>query len=238
MREITIAKGQLRCGECHQVFNATKTLSTTVPDRFERSNVEAPEDLLIDNDHPSVNDIKRSTNDSVVIGDESNKLSSSVKNYLQNANSQFEKIETVIKHDSTKSKSQLSTLLFVSFLFLLLVTQILYNYRHIIFNIPRHEPEKIQMLNHNVFVHPNEIGVLLITATIKNTAKHSQAYPILELSLSNAQSTIIALRRFKPEEYLDSYNEDMLLNSKEVTSLKLKIKDPGNKATRFQFDFL
>ena len=87
-------------------------------------------------------------------------------------------------------------------------------------------------------MHPNESGVLLITASIENTADHSQPFPVLELSLSNAQSKIVALRRFKPEEYMGNYTKEMLLPSKSPTSLKLKIKDPGNNATRFQFDFL
>ncbi len=35
MREVTVAKGQLRCGECNAIFNATKSLSTTMPASFE-----------------------------------------------------------------------------------------------------------------------------------------------------------------------------------------------------------
>ena len=34
MREVTIAAGKLRCGECNEVFDAMLTLSTTLPEPF------------------------------------------------------------------------------------------------------------------------------------------------------------------------------------------------------------
>ena len=37
LREVTIAKGKLRCGECYAVFDATKTLSTTMPAPFQKT---------------------------------------------------------------------------------------------------------------------------------------------------------------------------------------------------------
>ena len=40
MREVTIAKGLLRCGECHQIFNGSKTLSTNMPETYSEKKVE------------------------------------------------------------------------------------------------------------------------------------------------------------------------------------------------------
>jgi hypothetical protein len=94
------------------------------------------------------------------------------------------------------------------------------------------------MINHNIFAHPNESGVLLISALIENTAEQAQPYPILELRLKNSQAKLIALRRFLPREYLEKYNKNSLIPSKKPISLKLKIKDPGRDATHFQFEFL
>jgi len=93
------------------------------------------------------------------------------------------------------------------------------------------------MLNHNVFAHPIEKEVLLISASIENTADFDQPFPILEVRLTNSQSELVALRRFSPEEYLDKFTAATLLRRKQATSIKLKIKDPGSQATRFQFDF-
>ena len=120
----------------------------------------------------------------------------------------------------------------------LLVFQVAFNYHHLFLDTLKYEPEKIQMLNHSVFAHPIEKNVLLISASIENTADFDQAFPILEVRLTNSKAELVALRRFSPDEYLDNYSAKTLLTKKRATSIKLKIQDPGNQATRFQFDFL
>jgi len=94
------------------------------------------------------------------------------------------------------------------------------------------------MLNHNVFAHPIDKNVLLISASIENTADFDQPFPTLEVRLTNSKSDLVALRRFTPNEYLDNFTKNKLLTKNRATSIKLKIQDPGNQATRFQFDFL
>lgn len=228
MREITVAKGMLRCGECQQVFNATNSLSTQVPEAY-----QAPETIEEATDQP----------EDINTGDYQ-PASFSVKNIEEESKQQKQ-----VHHDKT-GKEQLSVekgktkklknVLLMSLLVLLLallIAQLLYHYRSFFTGEPQHQPEKIQMLNHNVFAHPNEAGVLLISGSFENTAEKAQPYPILEVKLTNSQSQVVALRRFKPEEYLEKYNPDQLLPVKQSTRLKLKIKDPGNKATRFQFNF-
>lgn len=213
MREITVADGQLRCGECQQVFNVNQNLSTTMQEPYSKlSKKTANNDRT--SQHSSV--AKRSINQP-----------------------RFKQTQTVSDINKTSS-SYSNKILFLTALSLvaLLLLQVLYNYRHIFSGEPQRLPDQIQMLNHNVFAHPNESGVLMISATMENTAKQVQPYPILEVKLSNAKSDIIALRRFTPKEYLDNPSEGMLLKVKQPTSIKLKIKDPGKNATRFQFDFL
>ena len=239
MREVTVAKGHLRCGECFKVFKATKSLSTTIPEKFEEKISE----------HVIKKDIKQEPNVTKSTAKVVNPVSSRgfeidirIDNQTStpniNTKSTNKKISSKLQIDNTKEKRNKWLALFATTLFILLITQILYHFRSAIMHTPIREPDKIQMVTHNVFAHPNEPGVLLITATIENTADHSQPYPALELSLNNSQSTIIALRRFKPVEYLDNYTKDMLFPAKSTSTLKLKIKDPGNKATRFQFSFL
>jgi len=213
MREVTIAKGKLRCGECNEVFDATKTLSTTVPktyddlDREEKFKHQVEEEIIDSRDDDRMIHVKPNVE---IVKKENNKLENKFKWLI---------VSVVL----------LSTLL---------LAQVLYNYRHLFLDTPRHEPEKIQMINHNVFAHPNESGALLISALIENTAKKAQPYPVLELRLENAQSNLVAFRRFLPKEYLKNYSEGLLIPSKKPISLKLKIKDPGKDAIRFQFKFL
>ena len=135
-----------------------------------------------------------------------------------------------------KAKSKLAISVVIALL-LLLVTQVLYQYRHIFTGEPQHQPKKVQMLNHNVFTHPNEPNILLISATMENTADKQQPFPILEVSLTNSGSKIIGLRRFKPAEYLEKYSPNRLFPVKKPVNLKLNIKDPGRNATGFQFNF-
>jgi len=206
MREVTIAKGKLRCGECNEVFNATANLSTTIPETYEE--LEAEQNIKIKKEEESIDP----RDDDRIIHEKPKKKAKKIK---------------------------LNWWFIGAFLLAaLLVAQILYNYRYLFLDAPRHEPEKIQMLNHNIFAHPNEAGALLISAVIENTSKRAQPYPALELRLENSQSKLIAFRRFLPKEYLANYSKGLLIPPKKPISLKLKIKDPGKSATRFQFKFL
>ncbi|MEB8433776.1 zinc-ribbon and DUF3426 domain-containing protein [Cocleimonas sp. KMM 6892] len=222
MREVTIAKGMLRCGECHQVFNGSKTLSTNMPEPYSDKKIESaktqeskkPEeirhtDIITDNNKDGGNNADKTDKKPAIKG---------------------------VEKDSDGVGLRLKTTALL--LFLLLITQVLYHYKDEILGVNRYEPDKIHMVNHNVFTHPIEKGVLLISASMENEADFDQKFPILEVRLTDSQSKLVALRRFKPNEYLENYTESMLLKKNLVTNLKLKIKDPGSKATRFQFNFL
>jgi len=221
MREVTVAKGQLRCGECNAVFNATKSLSTTLPTSFEEY-LEA--DKLVK---------ETAENQVVKIHDKNRAVQATPLQFKTSKKKNNKKVKA-----KTTNKKLNGPILAILFLLITLAAQVVYNKRDLFLGTPRHQPEKIQMLNHNIFAHPNESGVLLISAQIKNTAKKAQPYPILVLSLKNAQSKLVAFRRFLPKEYLTNYSEDQLIPPDIPITLKLKIKDPGSNATRFQFDFL
>jgi len=212
MREVTIAKGKLRCGECNEVFNATKTLSTTIPKTYDE--LEREKNITLQSEEEVIDP----RDDDRMIHEKPS-------------------VKTVKKKKKSTNKFIWLTASVV-LLSALLLAQVLYNYRHLFLDAPIHNPEKIQMLNHNVFAHPNESGALLISALIENTANKAQPYPVLELRLENAQSKLVAFRRFLPKEYLKNHSEGLLIPSKKPISLKLKIKDPGKDATRFQFKFL
>jgi len=202
MKEVTSTKGQLRCGECLNTFNAVDTLSTSMPEKFQSTNSESHEE--------SKNQIKTSS--------------------------------TNIFSSKNKSAKNNSANLFLASLFLLtflLAAQVLYQNPSLYSeNIPERLPEKVEMLNYNVFAHPNEAGVLLISGSIKNNAEHAQPYPSLEVSLTDAQSNLVGFSRFPPEEYLSNTTTNTtLFPISTPVSLRLKIKDPGSAATQFKFSF-
>lgn len=241
MREVTVAGGKLRCGECQKVFNARNNLSTTMPEKFKAveevdKTVDANANLTPDekNTLSSMDDWQHQhQNNPNSSSKETQEISyDSPAPVKQQPHVLVKEQESV---DEVKSNTWLKVALGI--LVLLLLLQVLYNNRSYFSNTPKHQPDKIQMLNHNVFSHPNEPEVLLISASMQNNAELAQPYPLLEIKLTNSQSQTIALRRFKPSEYLENYTSSQLLAAKEPTSLKLKIKDPGNNATRFQFNF-
>ena len=218
MREVTVAKGQLRCGECHLVFNASKSISTTKPTSYSEQQVEY---LDANSENSKTVQTQRDTD-----------IPASTKQVDK------ERPRLIKGIEEEKDNSRMWLILSAVSLSVLLVLQLLYNYRDIFSTDSNYQPDKIQMLNHNVFAHPIEPGVLLISASIENTADHDQPYPLLEVRLTNSQSKVVALRRFTPAEYLDNYSKNTLIKKDQISSLKLKIQDPGNQATRFQFDFL
>ncbi len=222
MREVTVAKGQLRCGECHAVFNASKSLSTTMPKPYSEQQVEylSAKSENSESSHSQRDiDIPASSNQTAI-----------------EAEKERPRLIKGVEIDSDNNPKWLN--ITAISLAALLTLQLLYNYRYILSSANKYQPDKIQMLNHNVFTHPIESGVLLISASIENTSEHDQPYPILEVRLTNSQSKLVALRRFTPDEYLDNHSKGTLIKKNQTSSLKLKIKDPGNQATRFQFDFL
>ncbi len=104
---------------------------------------------------------------------------------------------------------------------------------------PRRDTSRIELLNRNVYSHPNVGDALMITATLVNTAPHAQPFPLVQLSLSDLQGQIVALRRFRPPEYLsDDSMAEAPMEPGVPTTLTLEIRDPGSHALAFEFDFL
>ncbi|MCK5813070.1 MAG: zinc-ribbon and DUF3426 domain-containing protein [Cocleimonas sp.] len=197
MKELTVAQGKLRCGECDSVFNAMDTLTTTLPKKKNLENEEIDEENIVDPD--------------VLI-----------PRYTRVTKKTFNSFQMLV----------------VLFLLSLLVIQFLYNNKRWFTYELERNPEKVQMISRNIISHPNDTGVLLISASIENKADQAQPYPYVEVTLMDDKENIIALRRFKPIEYLQQYSEDEVLPPKKEVMLQLKIADPGEKATRFNFKFM
>ena len=197
MKELTVAQGNLRCGECDAVFNAMQTLTTTLPKKQTLKNEGIDEEDIVDPDVLT-------------------------PQYTRTSKKAFKRLPILV----------------VFLLASLLVTQFLYdNKRWFTYELER-KPEQVQMISRNIISHPNDTGVLLISASIENKAEHAQPYPYIEVILLDDKENTIALRRFKPIEYLQQYSENEVLLPKKEVMLQLKIADPGEKATRFNFKFM
>ncbi|MFN8903041.1 MAG: DUF3426 domain-containing protein [Lysobacteraceae bacterium] len=100
-----------------------------------------------------------------------------------------------------------------------------------------HEPGAFVVLSREIRPHPSQPQALLVTASFRNDARWPQAWPVLELALTDLDGQRIGLRRFQPAEYLGGAPSRETLAPGQSASLALEILDPGNRAVAFEFDF-
>jgi predicted Zn finger-like uncharacterized protein len=98
---------------------------------------------------------------------------------------------------------------------------------------------RIALMARDVRPHPSEPHALIITATLANQAPFAQTYPVVEITLSNVSEQRIAMRRFRPEEYVgDLATLARGLPAEATATLSLEVEDPGQDAIAFEFRFL
>ena len=103
----------------------------------------------------------------------------------------------------------------------------------------RHEPVKLELLSRDIRPHPSVPNALIISATLHNDADFYQAFPAVEISLSDLDENRIAMRRFLPQEYLgDSRNAVSGMAPGVNAALVFEVADPGKNAVAFEFKFL
>ena len=104
---------------------------------------------------------------------------------------------------------------------------------------PLRKPDLIEMVNRNVYTHPNIKKALMITATMVNKAPHAQAYPDIEIGFSNIRGQMVTQRRFTPEEYMKMGEDQLRLLQPDLpVTWGIEIKDPGKQAMTYEFNFI
>lgn len=246
MKELTAAQGLLRCGECDAIFDAMKSLSTTLPE--ERRFAQA-------HDVPDYSSIKKpeSTHISFFKKIFSTKPATTAAKTTSSA-ARSRKLRQ--KPNQQIAGSRPFLIIGTITLVLLLVLQALYFSRNWLalqpqtaaltrdicdqlgceIAIPR-DLTQLKLLSRNVYSHPNTPNVLTISLSIQNDGHFDQPYPLIEISFLNKNNKIVALRRFTPEEYVKDFNHQ-LMPVGVPRELVLNIADPGTEAVRFQFRFL
>ena len=242
MKELTSAQGLLRCGECGSTFDAMKSLSTTLPDDRKFIRKKEQEVKKTDEKEP----VKKKKIYLSPLAKARNELPK---------NTPDSSYQLKRKHKPHSTKFLLIALISLS---LLLAAQIIYKQKDWLAEQSltsgatrafckvagckiekRRDISKIELINKNIYSHPNQPNSLVISASLENRANFKQPFPLIEISLLDAKSQIIALRRFTPKEYLNNnYQKDLLMVINKPIELKLNIADPGKDAVRFQFKFL
>ena len=78
----------------------------------------------------------------------------------------------------------------------------------------------------------------MISLSLRNEAAFAQPWPVVVVTLSDAQGHRLAMRRLQPVDYLD--DPDVLrrgLAPGATTALLLEVEDPGDQAVAYEFGF-
>lgn len=101
-----------------------------------------------------------------------------------------------------------------------------------------HEPTAFTMLDREVRPAPGETGVLRIQASFRNDARWQQAWPWLQLSLSDADGRVIGSRVFSPAEYLgQAPDPGQTLAPGQSGRVDFRVREPAAGTAAFTFDF-
>ncbi|HEY6985720.1 MAG TPA: zinc-ribbon and DUF3426 domain-containing protein [Rhodanobacteraceae bacterium] len=96
----------------------------------------------------------------------------------------------------------------------------------------------LELLSRDIRPHPSVPGALIISATVRNDADFAQAFPVVEITLSDLDETRIAMRRFRPRDYV---NDPRIIATGlapgATTALVFEVADPGKNAVAFEFKF-
>lgn len=98
--------------------------------------------------------------------------------------------------------------------------------------------KRVQLTSRDVRAHPEHKNTILISAIFVNNTAYDQPYPDILITLSDLTTTVVAQRRFTPQDYLTKLNAFQLMKSRKPVHITLEVLDPGNDAVNFQFEFL
>lgn len=97
---------------------------------------------------------------------------------------------------------------------------------------------QLRVVARDVQAHPSVPGALMVSATIRNDAPFAQPFPVVTLTLSDADGHRLAMRRLHPSEYLDDAAAIRAgLAPDASAALLIEVADPGARAVAFEFGF-
>lgn len=98
---------------------------------------------------------------------------------------------------------------------------------------------QLRVVRRNVYSHPKVEKALVINIVFRNNADIAQSYPILAIQMSDITGEIVAMRDFKPFEYLKKPMGDVIpmIEAGQVVDVSLEVNDPGDDAKSFELEF-
>lgn len=101
---------------------------------------------------------------------------------------------------------------------------------------PIRDVGKLELLSRDVRADPGAAGALVISATIRNDASFRQPWPVVAVRLTDLDNNVIAMRRFRPAEYVpDRARRDAGIAAGATAAVVFEVADPGPRASGFRF---
>ncbi|MGV8960015.1 MAG: DUF3426 domain-containing protein [Stenotrophomonas sp.] len=101
-----------------------------------------------------------------------------------------------------------------------------------------HEPAAFTMLSRDIRPVPQQPGVLQVQASFRNDARWAQAWPALQLSLSDADGRVIGRRTLTATDYLgDRDDARQRLEPQQSAQVSFRIREPAAATVAFSFEF-
>ena len=102
-----------------------------------------------------------------------------------------------------------------------------------------HEPSAYTMISREIRPVPGQAGTLQVQAAIRNDARWAQAWPMLKLTLSDADGRVIGSGVFSPRQYLPQGADGTArLEPGQSAPLAFQVREPAASTVAFTFDFL
>ncbi len=97
------------------------------------------------------------------------------------------------------------------------------------------KPELMSIESSDLEADPLQANVITLSALLHNRAPHTQAYPSLELSLTDMQDKVVARRTFAPAEYLKTgEDEKQGLAANREMSIRLRLDTTDLKPSGYK----
>ncbi len=211
-QQLNLKEGLIRCGHCQEIFNAKDTLANSNPSTSTQSI-----------NPPNLHDIPLSA----------------------------------VWEEVTPSRQAVVPYGLLSFVFALaFIAQLIYQHTNELsqqaslqgtirwlnqttdLNLPAYQDIKqFQVVYRQIRPHPKLPDVLIFQLSIKNKAPISQAYPIINLTLTSPQGEPIASGSFSPSHYLDSHKLHAIFKAKTTQHFTFYFQTPLQAASGFEITF-
>jgi hypothetical protein len=99
------------------------------------------------------------------------------------------------------------------------------------------QPEAFTMLSRDVRPVGDRPGTLQAQATFRNDARWAQAWPIVLLTLKDADGRTLGARALTPSEYLDAGQVQGDIAPGQSAQIAVRIREPSANVVAFSFDF-